>query len=136
MKLSLFRSQLIIKFCLGLFLFIVFSLGVHLTENSSVLAQSRTDTFNRAETLNLKRQIRQLEGEIRRLNQSNNRSNSFTPSRIPRSTFNNPPIVNNQPIGRSDPMFERLATLLIELKEDVQNLDKRMTEIEQKVNLQ
>ena len=133
MKLSLFRSQTITKLCFSLVLALIASLGIHWNQDSSVLAQNRTDTFNRAETLNLKRQIRQLEGEIRRLNRANTRSNSSIPDRIPRSTFSNPPVVNNQPVGRSDPMFERLATLLIELKEDVRNLDKRMTAIEQKL---
>ena len=133
MKLSLFCSQLRVRLFLSIFLFLIVSMGINWKHTRYVLAQDRTETFNRAETLNLKRQIRQLEGEIRRLNQSNMRSNSLTPSPTPRSTFSNPPIVNNQPVGRSDPMFERLATLLIELKEDVQNLDKRMTAIEQKL---
>ena len=133
MKLPWFRSRTMTKLCFSILLVLIASLGIHWNQNSSVLAQSRTDTFNRAETLNLKRQIRQLEGEIRRLNRANTRSNSVIPDRVPRSTFNNPPVVNNQPVGHSDPMFERLATLLIELKEDVRNLDKRMTAIEQKL---
>ena len=133
MKLSWFRSQPKVKLFLSILLFLIVSLGINWSHTNHVLAQDNTSTYNRAETLNLKRQIRQLEGEIRRLNQLNMRSNSLTPSRIPRSNISNPPIVNNRPVGRSDPMFERLATLLIELKEDVQNLDKRMTEIEQKL---
>jgi hypothetical protein len=31
-------------------------------------------------------------------------------------------------------MFERLANLVIELKEDVRDLEKRMIQVEQKVN--
>ena len=133
MKFSWFRFQPKVKFFLCIFLFFTVSLGIKGNNANHVLAQNNTSTYNRAETLNLKRQIRQLEGEIRRLNQLNMRSNSLTPSRIPRSNISNPPIVNGQPIGRSDPMFQRLATLLIELKEDVRNLDKRMTAIEQKL---
>lgn len=129
MKLSLFRSQPIIKLSLGIFLVLLFSLGIHKNQTNQVLAQDVNATFNRAETLNLKRQIRQLEGEIRRLNRNNMRSNSLTPSPIPRN-----PSTNYRSVGRSDPMFERLATLLIELKEDVHNLDKRITAIEQKID--
>ncbi len=133
MKLSLFRSKFMFKLCISTLLVLITGLGIQGNGANYVLAQDRIDTFNRAETLNLKRQIRQLEAEIRRLNQNNMRSNSLMPSRVPRSTFSNPPVVDNRPIGHSDPMFERLATLLIELKEDVKNLDRRMTAIEQKL---
>ncbi len=132
MKLSWFRSQFMLKVCLSLLLVLLVSLGIQGNKSNYVWAQSRTDTFNRAETLNLKREIRQLEAEIRRLNQLNRRSNSLTPT--PRSNLNNTPMVNNQPVGSSDPMFQRLANLLIELKEDVKKLDERMTKIEQQVN--
>ena len=40
-------------------------------------------------------------------------------------------MVNGQAIGNSDPLYERFATLLIELKEDVRNIDQRLTKIEQ-----
>ncbi|MGK7934195.1 MAG: hypothetical protein AB4206_00060 [Xenococcaceae cyanobacterium] len=132
MKLSWFRSQFMLKVCLSLLLVLLVSLGIQGNKSNYVWAQSSTDTFNRAETLNLKREIRQLEAEIRRLNQLNRRSNSLTPT--PRSNLNNTPMVNNQPVGSSDPMFQRLANLLIELKEDVKKLDERMTKIEQQVN--
>ncbi len=140
MKLSWFFSRHLSKFCLGLFLVLIISFGIPLTRSTSVFAQpnSNIERFNRAETLNLRRQIRQLDGNIRRLNQNNSRSrlNFSNPSFPPRETFGNPPIVNGQPVGRSDPLFERLATLLIELKEDVRNIDQRLVEIEQKVDLQ
>lgn len=131
MKLSWFRSQFIIKFCLSLFLLLLVGLGIQGNHANPVLAQSSIDTYNRGETLRLQREIRQLEGEIRRLNKLNMRSNSLTPA--PRSTVDNPPGLN-QSIVSSDPMFQRLATLLIELKEDVRNLGERMTVIEQKVS--
>ena len=136
MKLSFLFSRSPSKFCLSVFLALIVSLGIHLTRPASVSAQSQssTDRFNRSETLNLRRQIRQLDGNIRRLNETNSRSR-FNLS-VPRAPIGNPPIVNGQPVGRSDPLFERLATLLIELKEDVRNLDQRLTEIEQKVDLQ
>lgn len=129
MKLSLLRSQPIIKLGLGIFLVLIVSSGIHKNQTNQVLAQDVNATFNRAETLNLKRQIRQLEGEIRRLNRNNMRSQSLTPSPVPQN-----PSTNYRSVGRSDPMFERLATLLIELKEDVQNLDKRITAIEEKID--
>lgn len=126
MKISWFRSQFIIKFCLTVLFILLVSLGIQGKQSNLVLAQSSTDTFNRGETLKLQRQIQQLEGEIRRLNRENMRSNTLTPT--PQSTVENPPLKS------SDPMFDRLATLLIELKDDVRNLDERMTKIEQQVN--
>lgn len=41
-----------------------------------------------------------------------------------------PQVVDGEIIGRSDPLFERLSTLVIELKERVMNLEKRMTQLE------
>jgi hypothetical protein len=86
-----------------------------------------------ADINSLRSRVNRLESEIRRFQSntdrriplpSNNQNDRVTPN------FGNPPIVNGRAIGRSDPFYERLATLLIELKEDVRNLDRRLTAIE------
>jgi hypothetical protein len=48
---------------------------------------------------------------------------------VPPTTVN-PPVVNGEAIGTSDPLYQRLATLVIELKEDVKSIDRRLSKIE------
>lgn len=92
--------------------------------NQSVFAQS--DTAVRSELTNLSNRVSRLESQIGRLGSSSPRST--TPS--PRQPSSPPRVVNGQVIGESDPMFERLATLVIEIREDVRKLDKRMKVLE------
>ena len=94
--------------------------------------------------LNLNSDIISLRARISRLEQEVNRLQSIRPATAPpsnqiknpqsiptpRPTVVNPPIVNGRAIGKSDPLYERLATLLIELKEDVRDIDSRLSEIE------
>ena len=84
--------------------------------------------------LNLRNRVNRLEGEVRSFNQPNYLKKPTTPNQteLPNSV-GNPPVIDGQVIGRSDPLFERLATLLIELKEDVRNIEKRLTALEKKV---
>lgn len=101
-----------------------------------VLAQS--DLSLKSDIISLRARISRLEQEVNRL-----RSSVVSPSPRPpkpkqptpppaqRPTIINPPVVDGRAIGKSDPLYERLATLLIELKEDVRELDRRLTEIEQ-----
>jgi hypothetical protein len=132
------RRNFILKICLS---FILISL-IYLvpTLNQPSLAQS---------DLNLKSDIISLESRLNRLEQEVTRLRSFSssssqslnipaaelkePSTPPasRTTTGNPPVVDGQAIGRTDPLYSRLATLLIELKEEVRSLDRRLTEIEQ-----
>ncbi len=83
--------------------------------------------------LNLRNRVNRLEGEVRSFNQPNylRKTTTPNPTQSP-NNLGNPPMINGQAIGRSDPLFERLATLLIELKEDVRNIDKRLTSLEKK----
>lgn len=124
MKLSWFRSKSVIKFSLSLLSVLLVSMVIE--GDRAILAQSSIDTFNRGETLKLQREIRQLEAEIRRLKRENMRSDSL--NAVPRST------VDSQPVEDIDPMFKRLATLVIEMKEDINSLEQRMTALEEKVN--
>ena len=89
---------------------------------NQVTAQS--DSAVRSELSSLRNRVSRLEVEIRRAS-----SSSSNPLPRPTST---PRVVNGEAIGESDPMFERLATLVIELKEDVRELQKRVNVLENK----
>jgi hypothetical protein len=113
------------------------------TVNQPLLAQS--DLNLKSDIISLQSRISRLEQEVNYLRSSRSSSNSSfqspdltptkpkQPSTSPtdrRTTIINPPVVDGQVIGRSDPLYSKLATLLIELKEEVRNLDRRLTTIE------
>lgn len=102
--------------------------------NKPVFSQSITGI--NAEVSSLRTRISRLEAEVRNLQRTNFNSAPGIPKTIPETEnntnpTNNPPTINNRAVGRSDPLFERLATLVVELKEDVQNLDTRLKKLEQ-----
>ncbi|MGK7930034.1 MAG: hypothetical protein AB4041_01180 [Microcystaceae cyanobacterium] len=85
----------------------------------------------RSEIRSLENRVRRLEAEVRRLNgRTNNTVNHNNVN--PDSSLYNPRIVEGELIGRSDPLMERFATLIIELKEDVRTLDQRLSQLENK----
>jgi hypothetical protein len=114
-KISLF-------FSLALFL----SFGFQLARPHLVLAQS--DTAIRSEISSLRTRVARLENEIRSRQGGQNKPSGNLPEY---ESVNPPQAVNGVPIGASDPMFERLATLTIEIKERVNALEKRVNELEQ-----
>lgn len=121
-----------IAFSLSIYLSILIVVGITITRDRAVSAQSTTDF--RAEITNLRTRVSQLEREVRRLSQSSNRTTQSAAERTEsQSTVTNPPLVNGQSIGRSDPMFERLANLVIELKQEVRELEQRVVEIERQL---
>ncbi|MGB3401932.1 MAG: hypothetical protein WBA77_04515 [Microcoleaceae cyanobacterium] len=90
-----------------------------------------------ASNTQLEFRVRQLESQLSRLESQVNRL-SLTPS-------TNRPIIQVEPeenpentiesLGRQswvsgDPMFDRLATLVIELKQDIQDLKQRVQQLE------
>lgn len=93
---------------------------------------ANSESSLRSDITNLRTRIGYLEGEVRRLAQRQNRSNSSSPELSPSS---GPEIVEGELIGQSDPLFERLSILVIELKERVIDVEKRMTQIEQKIGI-
>jgi outer membrane murein-binding lipoprotein Lpp len=112
---------------------IVLILGLILLVSKPVSSQSITGI--NAEISGLRSRINRLESEVRNIRPGNFNSAPGIPKTSPETeanpdNFNNPPAVNDQAIGRSDPLFERLATLLIELKEDVNNLENRVDILE------
>ena len=104
----------------------------YLTLSIPVSAQSPTRL--NAEISSLRSRVNRLESEIRRLNKSVSSTNIAEPERSPQPSRSSPPptVVDGQIIGRSDPIVERLAILVIELKEDLRSLDRRVTELENK----
>ncbi|MDJ0746380.1 MAG: hypothetical protein QNJ32_23865 [Xenococcaceae cyanobacterium MO_167.B27] len=118
-----------------LLLIVLLSITLIVTNYSIVQAQSITGL--NADISSLRSRINRLESEVRSLSRStsSNRNVRNIPQReYPSSTINNPPAINNTVVGRSDPLFQRLATLVIELKEDVRDLDQRLTAIEEMQN--
>ena len=122
------------KICLGLFLSIAICWSIAIARPSP----AQTDFNLKSDIISLQSRISRLEQEVNRL-----RSNSRSPNRTNNNRVKqpdapscqncnsgNPPVVNGQAIGRSDPLYEKLATLLIELKEDVKDLDRRLSNVE------
>lgn len=125
----------IVTICLS---FILISLTyVFPTSNQPLLAQS--DLNLQSDIISLQARISRLEQEVSSLRSSNSRSLELTPPKPnqpptppkDRTIIGNPPAVDGQVVGRSDPLYARLATLLVELKEEVRSLDRRLTKIEQ-----
>ena len=115
-------------------LLLIVLLAVLLIVSSSSLVKAQSITGLNAEISSLRSRINRLESDVRNLSRAinSNRNLPNIPNReLPSSTIENPPAIDNTVIGRSDPLFKRLATLVIELKEDVKNLDQRLTVIEE-----
>jgi hypothetical protein len=119
-------SRSLALFSLTLVFALIVSIGIQIIYPHPIVAQS--DTAIRSEITSLRSRVSRLESEIRSAGRSGNRpSNSSEPRQ------NTPPQeVDGVVVGSSDPMFERLATLAIELKERVNSLEERVTQIEQK----
>lgn len=118
-----------VKFSLIFLLVTIMAFGLQLMRPHFVFAQS--DTALRSEVNNLRTRVARLENEIR-----SRRGGQNVPSgNLPEYESVNPPqTVNGVSVGASDPMFERLATLTIELKERVNALEKRVNELAQEKN--
>jgi hypothetical protein len=105
-----------------------------------LLAQS--DLSLKSDITSLQSRISRLEQEVNYLRSRSSRSSRSSSSQsldlnaaqpkqpTSRTTIVNPPVVDGQVIGRTDPLYNRLATLLIELREDVNQIDRRLTAVE------
>ncbi len=78
----------------------------------------------RGEINRLQARVSRLESVVTNLRQGSNNNNNIPPLNP------SPQIVDGEIIGRSDPLFERLSILVIELKERVMDLEKRMNQLE------
>ena len=124
-------SKPIVKLCLGLLVLLVVGVRIYFNQMQPVAAQS---TGVSSELLNLRTRVNLLEAEVRRLRQSGPRT---APPRQTDAPTPAPSINLPQPegqLGSTDPMFQRLATLVIELKERIVELEKRTATIEEKLN--
>ncbi|OKH24213.1 hypothetical protein NIES593_07820 [Hydrococcus rivularis NIES-593] len=100
---------------------------MHFISSQRVLGQS--DTTVRSEIQDLKRRINNLEIESSRRVGVRTIQPSL-PSQPAQITT--PQAIDGRIVGRSDPLFERLANLTIELRERVAKLEKRVKQLEQK----
>lgn len=119
-------SQIIIVLLVGI------SIWGYIILNTPVAAQSPTRL--NAEITSLRSRVNRLESEVRRLSKSIPQTSLARPDEAPPNISRGvpPTVVDGEVIGRSDPTVERLSILLIELKEDLQSLDRRVTDIEAK----
>lgn len=109
--------------CLALLFALVILSSRTLAQSSSAL-ESRISRLE-SDSFQVRSQLTRLESQ---LGQLSGRSSSQTP------TPNRPPQVpprstRQRQVSSSDPMFDRLATLVIELKERVQALEKQVTQL-------
>lgn len=87
----------------------------------SRLSRVESDNFQlRSQIANLESQISAIRGQ----------SSSQTPIPITPQTIPIPPRTNRQ-VTSSDPMFDRLATLVIELKQRIQALEAQVAKLKQ-----
>jgi hypothetical protein len=101
--------------------------------NVSNVIASNPQGVLRSELVSLEGRIRALEMEVRYLrNKIPQSSVNINPNPSPNVSPRNPQVVDGELIGRSDPLMERFATLIIELKEQVRELEKRVTQLENK----
>ena len=131
------KRNFIKRFIKRIFLVSILAIAIFsfITINSPSSAQANLNL--RSDIISLNSRISRLEQEVNRLrsygrglNPAPPRANQPVRQPIPNPTIINPPVVNGEPIGRSDPLYERFATLLIELKEDVKSIDRRLSKLE------
>lgn len=111
--------------CLTLILGFTLIPRLTLAQASGVL-ESRMARIE-AENFQLRSQVSRIESQLATLSgrpvSSAQRLNRNT------STPQNSPRTNRQQVSSSDPMFERLATLVIELKERIQSLESQVAQL-------
>lgn len=101
-----------------LFLF----LGIYLLQSNPVTADSTS--YLDSQVQSLRSRVSRLESQVRSLSRSETRE---VPSLTPPESYSNP--------GVTDPeMFDRLAILVIEIKEDLKALEGRLNKLEETFN--
>ena len=120
------------KACLAFVAVCLIYFTVPIAAHHSASAQS--DITLKSDIISLKARISRLEQEVSRLRGSNRNFRQPSvpkqqPTPVPRNRENSR-IANERFVTSSDPMFDRLATLMIELKEDVRNIEQRLTKVE------
>ncbi|HEY9862952.1 MAG TPA: hypothetical protein V6D21_02115 [Candidatus Obscuribacterales bacterium] len=123
-----------LKKCLRLqniILVILITLAILLGWNHLTLAQGSTTQLEYRMS-RLEAQVSQLIGQINSLQYQ---TSGTTVIQVKPDPTNPAPELRN-PLMSGDPMFDRLATLVIETKQDVQELQKQMTELKAQLETQ
>lgn len=110
-----------------IYLTLIFALTIfssHTLAQSSASLESRLSRLE-GENLQLRSQINSLESQ---LSAFRNQLTSQTPSSNRLTAPQTPPSTNRQ-VSSSDPMFKRLATLVIELGERVKVLESQVAQL-------
>ncbi len=106
---------------------IVFTLSIFSSRTSAQSSAALESRISRLESDNfqLRSQISRLESQVAAM------SGRSVPSRTPSANIQTPPAPPrvNQQVSSSDPMFNRLATLVIELKERIQVLEAQVAQL-------
>lgn len=123
---SLLLKSAVIGVAIAIMVTMVLSTVDHSVSAQSVSPQSLNNL--NADLTRLRTRVNRLENQIR-----NNNPISPPNPNTPNQTVERPPVVDGEAIGPSDPLLERLSTLLIELKEDVHRIDERLTALETRV---
>jgi hypothetical protein len=124
------RSTQTIKlyFCLISCLIIGLILSIQITKIDAVNAEP--NNYLNPQVIDLRNRVNLLENQLNR-SRTNSPPGTPQPIRSNRDRTNYPPEkVNGQLVGRSDPAFENLATMVIELKQEVRALNKRVAQLE------
>ena len=110
------------KVCLILFLSLIFGLLIG-TARSYAFSDPAINSLT-SEVNSLRIRVNRLESEIRNLRNLSRRNLPTSRSTIP--------LDRSRPraIESDDPMFQRLATLVIELKEEINDLETRLKKVE------
>ncbi|MGL5131683.1 MAG: hypothetical protein ACRC78_04085 [Planktothrix sp.] len=107
------------------------TLGIVLGCNNLTLAQGSTTQLEYRMS-RLEAQVSQLIGQINSLQYQ---ASGTTVIQVKPDPTNPTPELKN-PLISGDPMFDRLATLVIETKQDVQELQKQMAELKAQLKTQ
>jgi BMFP domain-containing protein YqiC len=84
-----------------------------------------------AQSVQLRSLVSRLESQVNQLESSRFQAPSKAPSIPPKPSL--PPSSSEKPILPSDPRFERLATLVIEQRERINELETRLGQLEKDV---
>ena len=112
--------------CLALILGLVLLPRLTLAQSPGLL-ESRIARIE-AENFQLRSQVSRIESQLAQLS-GRTRPQPSTPNQpVPQISYR----TNRRQVSSSDPMFDRLATLVIELKERVQSLEAQVGELKKR----
>lgn len=117
----------IIVICLSFILALAILPRLTLAQSTGYL-ESRISRIE-ADNSQLRSQVANLESQVYRLSSSANFPRQATNAPVPRPSPSPTPARGNRARLSQDPMFDRLANLVIELKERVQALETQVAEL-------